>query len=212
MEKKTRYIYVITNLINQKTYIGQHSNIPDDYMGTGLLISKAYNKYGKENFKKDYIIIGNFTRNEINELERYYIWLAKAIGKAEYNIAKGGYANTGGSPKGVKRTKEFKENVSKFHSGRKRPKSCGEKISKTRIDRQIGKNVEPWNKNRTDIYSKETINNIKINTKESMKKVPYETLAYWKDKKDYVYWNNGLINKRSNICPEGFIRGKLKKS
>ena len=51
------YIYEITNLINGKKYIGKRScKCPieeDKYMGSGKLLKKAINKYGKKNFKKE---------------------------------------------------------------------------------------------------------------------------------------------------------------
>ena len=52
------YIYEITNKINNKTYIGQrkcHKNKTfetDSYMGSGVHLLNAENKYGKENFSK----------------------------------------------------------------------------------------------------------------------------------------------------------------
>jgi len=44
------YNYITTNNINGKQYIGAHStnNIDDGYLGSGLLITRAKKKYGKE--------------------------------------------------------------------------------------------------------------------------------------------------------------------
>lgn len=52
---KIYYLYQITNLINNKIYIGVHStrNINDGYMGSGKMLKSAFEKYGILNFRKD---------------------------------------------------------------------------------------------------------------------------------------------------------------
>ena len=56
------HIYKITNLINGKIYIGQHSvsNIKYYYFGSGLILKQAIKKHGIENFEKK-IIVDNVT-------------------------------------------------------------------------------------------------------------------------------------------------------
>ena len=52
------YIYLTTNLVNNKKYIGQHrsSTFDPSYLGSGTLFVKALKKYGKKKF---------FTRNTL---------------------------------------------------------------------------------------------------------------------------------------------------
>lgn len=72
MQKQKHFlIYKITNLINNKIYIGQHvtTNIDDSYMGSGDHIKNAIKKYGIENFKKE-IIAKCSSFEEMNELEK----------------------------------------------------------------------------------------------------------------------------------------------
>ena len=46
-------IYIVTNLINNKIYIGKESRNRNNYFGSGLLINRAIEKYGIINFKKE---------------------------------------------------------------------------------------------------------------------------------------------------------------
>lgn len=85
------YIYLTTNLINGKKYIGQHQGeINDGYLGSGVHLKQALNKYGKENFKKEIIEICN-TEEELNEREKYWINKFDAVNNKQfYNVSEGG--------------------------------------------------------------------------------------------------------------------------
>ena len=86
-------IYLITNLINGKQYIGQsvgiqhrwvqHKNSKENYP-----ISKAIRKYGRDNFKFE--IIENCSPEELDEKEIYYIKVYNTIIPNGYNVTYGG--------------------------------------------------------------------------------------------------------------------------
>jgi len=67
-------VYITTNLINGKKYIGSHiiKKDNDNYLGSGVNLKKALNKYGKNNFNRE--ILG-YTNNpkDMKELEEYYL-------------------------------------------------------------------------------------------------------------------------------------------
>lgn len=89
------YIYLITNKINNKVYIGQHKyNKPEldpTYKGSGIILAEAYKKYGESNFNATYICEAD-SRAELDELEISYIQHYRNILGTEnvYNIADGG--------------------------------------------------------------------------------------------------------------------------
>ena len=66
---KQYYIYLTINLINGKKYIGKHyGELDDSYLGSGTILQKAINKYGKQNFKKEILYISkNEEENCIKE-------------------------------------------------------------------------------------------------------------------------------------------------
>lgn len=91
------FIYMTTNKINNKKYIGQKKfGVQDEitYLGSGNLLRAAIKKYGEHNFERD-IIDYAVNREHLNNLEKFYIEKYQAVeDKNFYNIAKGG---TGGN-------------------------------------------------------------------------------------------------------------------
>ena len=88
--KQYNYIYLITNKVNGKIYIGKHStdNLNDGYMGSGIIIKRAIAKDGKDNFTKEYLAFCD-SEDTLNYLEKFYIkkYKAKEVG---YNLTDGG--------------------------------------------------------------------------------------------------------------------------
>lgn len=118
------YIYLTTNKINGKQYIGQHKGEPNDnYLGSGLGITRAIKKYGKENFSKTILCYCD-TREEADKQERYYIELYDAVNSSKfYNAMEGG---TGGD--GWRATKRW--NKAHPEEARRRFEESGKKLRK----------------------------------------------------------------------------------
>lgn len=88
------FIYITTNLINHKQYIGQktikNDSTDDTYLGSGKLIRQAISKYGRENFVREILDYAQ-SQEELDFLEEYYIELNQATKSPFfYNIAQGG--------------------------------------------------------------------------------------------------------------------------
>jgi group I intron endonuclease len=92
VDGKYRYIYLIKNDINGKTYVGQHTTkkLKDGYFGSGKILKQAINKYGKENFELGYLVFCE-NHEELNEQERIWIKFFKEHEtRGNYNIRDGG--------------------------------------------------------------------------------------------------------------------------
>jgi hypothetical protein len=85
-------IYKITNLVNNKIYVGCHktTNINDDYMGSGKHLVSAQQKYGIENFKKEILYIFD-NAEEMFLKEKEIVNESFVKQKNTYNIKIGGF-------------------------------------------------------------------------------------------------------------------------
>jgi group I intron endonuclease len=153
------YIYITTNIINGKRYIGQHKSKDWDskYIGSGKLLKYAIKKYGKENFTC-FPLAWVWNEKELNQLEIDYI----AHYKPEYNIDKGG--NSGGMI-GKKQSEETKLKMSKSKKGKIFSEEHKKKISEAKKNpsKEIRKKISEAKKGKK--RSEETKRKISISTK-----------------------------------------------
>jgi hypothetical protein len=88
---QSHYLYEIKNNLNGKIYIGIHSteNISDGYMGSGTLITKAIQKYGRSNFTKTILKYCD-SRELLIELEKKVVNQNFIDREDTYNLTIGG--------------------------------------------------------------------------------------------------------------------------
>lgn len=131
-------IYMITNLVNGKIYIGQDKNDNPKYFGSGDLIKKAIIKYGITSFRKD-ILKQCSNQKELDEFERFYIMEYNSTNKKiGYNIAVGG---RNGTTLNRKMSPETREKMSKARSGKKFTEQHKENLSKSHTGKSIPEEV-----------------------------------------------------------------------
>lgn len=162
------YIYKITNLINNKIYIGKHKSkfYDKNYYGSGIIIKRVIKKYGKENFSIE-ILHSCESNAELNEKEIYYIDLYKCRdSNIGYNMSKGGDGGNVGKNYFHHSQESYKKGVEtrrrngtlgyNGQKGKKSTKEHKEKISKSH------KGKPAWNKGKHNVYSKELIEKMRI--------------------------------------------------
>ena len=88
------FVYIITNLINGKRYIGQRKFDErgkwKHYMGSGTQIILAIQKYGKENFHRNIVYIA-YSAEELSKAEQDMITILNAGGSEDYYNISDGY-------------------------------------------------------------------------------------------------------------------------
>ena len=93
MKNAIGFIYVTTNLVNSKKYVGQRricgKSSDDTYLGSGNLIKRAINKYGTINFKREILEYCECPK-KLNEREVFWINEINCFSPIGYNLSVGG--------------------------------------------------------------------------------------------------------------------------
>jgi group I intron endonuclease len=127
-------IYVLTNMVNGKKYVGQTTMDVMFRFSKHCLtsqartrVSYAIEKYGKENFKVETVACVQ-NQSDLNYLERLFIAeLQTTNTRLGYNVTPGG--------QGGIRTKEAAEKAAQKLRGRKIPRESVEKMAATKRNR-----------------------------------------------------------------------------
>lgn len=90
-EKGKRYhsLYFTINKLNGKVYVGRHSSntSEDRYLGSGIAITAAIKKYGRENFSHFRVAMTNIDFDMLCRAEEYLIAFTKHFYPENYNIS-----------------------------------------------------------------------------------------------------------------------------
>ena len=139
-------IYMTTNLINGKKYVGRCSKDErweDGYLGSGVFLKQAIKKYGRDNFKREILqeLSPESSLREAIEAEKS--WLARLNCKNSpefYNMSN----DTGGMGAGDNHSAETKKKISdkmkEIYGDSGLPLAWRENVANARKGR------EPWNK------------------------------------------------------------------
>lgn len=110
------FIYITTNHVNNKKYIGKKKydkkSAWKSYLGSGIILKKAIEKYGRENFSKE-IIEECYSKEELNEREIYWINYYNAVKSEDfYNISSGGDGGNNFAGYNKEQRKEYSKKLS----------------------------------------------------------------------------------------------------
>lgn len=225
-------IYLTTNKINGKRYVGQHryKRLYDGYIGSGSLLKKAVKKYGKNNFDIEYLET-DLSKDDVDWYEQWYI----EVLNPEYNLAKGGqgvrYRDTVSCQESKLKNSEVNKRkwmdpVYRAWMMEKRAKRRGipnpkSEEAKKHIKESIQKRKEAGTyKVRTGWHHTEEVKR-RIAESNRGKVKPHKGVPRSaecrrkiseanKRRKGKIKWyNNGIRSVLTDVCPEGFVPGRL---
>ena len=160
------FIYITTNMINGKKYLGQRKFYRNwqEYLGSGKSLLYAIQKYGKENFVRNIVCICN-SLEELNQAEHdISVFLNVVKSEDWYNLKYGGDSMEGYSP-----PPEVREKISKANKGKPAPNKgipMSEETKRKQREAQSGERSSWYGRKHTE-ETKQKIRNKKIGTQAS---------------------------------------------
>ena len=157
----TGTIYLVTNNLNGKQYVGQ-TTVVSEKRGHGTLVTAAYRKYGKENFSYEPICSDIHSRPTLNFIEKFWIKVMDSRVPNGYNIEHGGSTKDKVAPETIAKMKvaqlgwkrspeavakvvkalknrspEVKQKAGDKLRGRKRPQEVVEKVRQGNLGKKV---------------------------------------------------------------------------
>ena len=164
------FIYITTNNINGMKYIGQKQYDKNGkwktYLGSGIYLKRAINKYGENNFTRK-IIEECETKEKLDSREIYWISFYNAVNSEKfYNIANGGDGGNTIAGYSEEQLEKYKKYKSRLH---KKTAPKGELCSASKLtEKQVLEIIDRLKKNDFNLdiandykVSTETINDIR---------------------------------------------------
>jgi group I intron endonuclease len=146
-------IYLVTNLINGKKYLGKDVRNRKYYLGSGTVLRKAIKKYGRENFKKE-IIEEHNNENKLKEREEYWLLFYDAANNVNfYNRIN----KSNGAPKGRKITQKSRNKISKSLLGKPKSPEHIQKIKNRKITEETKQKMSLIKKGKVSNHPKKPI-------------------------------------------------------
>jgi len=156
-----RFVYMTTNKITGKKYIGKHTtnDLNDGYFGSNEKLLEDIKTLGKENFKREILEFAQ-TANELTAKESYHLRKNKVVEREDfYNET---YVASGGrvpfetwSPE---RYQKYIEHQRKVQTGKKRSQKTRERISKNNVGFKGKNHTEESRKKISEVMKNKYVN------------------------------------------------------
>ena len=184
-------VYLTTNSLNNKKYIGVDSKDDPNYFGSGIIIKNSIKKHGKENFTK-IILEQNDNIKYLFEREKYWIEKYNAVESNDfYNISSGGKGgNMLNNP----------ISIEKWEKGIEKTRELTIKLRKNKTYEEIygDRANEEKEKRRQSLLGKKFTDERRSNISKSLK--------------NKISWNKGLTKETDNRIKTSWNKGLTKET